>query len=227
LGLEYTFTRHADRWHYRGPRWDLSDLPSPALVGDTQFYNAAAAIAALEELAQRLPLPAEALARGLCSVQLAGRFQVIAATGRPTWILDVAHNPDAAGVLSSNLRARPIAGRTLAVCGILADKDAAGVAYQLRDCIDEWWLISTEGARSTTSAALAARIAPQIEVRLNEAHSIAAACAAASSAASPGDRIVVFGSFHTVGPAMDWLEARGLLPPPPHPEYTAPPNDHE
>ncbi len=227
LGLEYTINRHADRWHYRGPRWDLSDLPSPALVGDTQFCNAAAAVAALEELTQRLPLPAEAVARGLSSVQLVGRFQVIAATGRPTWILDVAHNPDAAGVLASNLRARPIAGRTLALCGILADKDAAGVAYQLRDCIDEWWLISTEGARGTTSAALAARIAPQIKVRLNETHSIAAACAAASSAAGPQDRIVVFGSFHTVGPAMDWLEARGLLPPPPDPEYTAPPNDHE
>ena len=77
------------------------------------------------------------------------------------------------------------------------------------DCIDEWWLISTEGARGTTSAALAARIAPQIKVRLNESHSIAAACAAASAAAGPADRIVVFGSFHTVGPAMDWLEARG------------------
>lgn len=227
LGLEYTFTRHAGRWHYRGPRWDLSDLPSPALLGDSQFCNAAAALAALEELAPRLPLPAAAVVRGLSSVHLVGRFQVIAAADRPTWILDVAHNPDAAGVLASNLRARPIAGRTFAVCGILADKDAAGVAYQLRDCIDEWWLSSTEGARGTTSAALAARIAPQIEVRLNETHSIAAACAAALAAASPEDRIVVFGSFHTVGPAMDWLEARGYLPLPHLPEYTAPPNDHE
>jgi len=228
LGLEYDFTRHADRWHYRGPRWDLADLPAPALLGDTQFCNAAAAIAALEELAQRLPLPAAAVARGLSSVHLVGRFQVIAAAGgRPTWILDVAHNPDAAGVLASNLRSRPIAGRTLAVCGILADKDAAAVAYRLRDCIDEWWLSSTEGARGTSSAALAARIAPQIEVRFNEMNNIAAACAAASAAARPEDRIVVFGSFHTVGPAMDWLEAQDMLSPPDLPEYTAPPNGHE
>ncbi len=227
LGLEYSFTRYADRWRYRGPRWDLTDLPSPALLGDTQFRNAAAAVAALEELAPRLPLPAAAVARGLSSVHLVGRFQVIAAAGRPTWILDVAHNPDAAGVLASNLRARPIAGRTLAVCAILADKDAAGVARQLRDCIDEWWLSATEGTRGTTSAVLAARIAPQIKVRHSETDDIAAACAAASAAAGPNDRIVVFGSFHTVGPAMDWLEARGMLPPPPLPDYTAPPNDHE
>jgi len=227
LGFEYEFTRHADRWHYRGPRWDLSDLPAPALLGDTQFSNAAAAIAALEELAPRFPLQASAVARGLSSVHLVGRFQVIAAAGRPTWILDVAHNPDAARVLAGNLRSRPIAGRTLAVCGILADKDAAAVAFQLRDCIDEWWLCSTEGARGTASATLAARISSQVEVRLNETDEIGAACAAASAAAGPEDRIVVFGSFHTVGPAMDWLEAHAMLSPPDLPEYTAPPNDHE
>ena len=146
-----------------------------------------------------------------------------AGAGQPTWILDVAHNPDAAGVLARNLRALPTAGRTLAVCGILADKDAAGVAAQLRDCIDAWWLASTEGARGISGAALAERIAPQIAAPLEVARDVAAACAAALAAAGPLDRIVVFGSFHTVGPALDWLEARGLLPPQSLPEYTAPP----
>jgi dihydrofolate synthase/folylpolyglutamate synthase len=220
---EYSFTRHVDRWHYRGTRWDLPDLPSPALVGDIQFCNAATAIAAVEELAPRLTVPAEAVARGLQAARLAGRFQMIAHLGQPTWILDVAHNPAAAGVLASNLRALPIAGRTLAVCGILADKDAAGVAAQLRDCFDAWWLASTEGARGTLSTALAARIAPQIAAPLNLADDVAAACTAAASAAGPLDRIVVFGSFHTVGPAIDWLEARGLLPLDALPEYTAAP----
>jgi dihydrofolate synthase/folylpolyglutamate synthase len=226
-GFEYEFAAHADRWHYRGPLWDLRDLPAPALLGDAQFGNAAAAIAALEELAPRLPLAVSAVARGLRTVRLAGRFQVIAAAGRPTWILDVAHNPDAACVLAANLRARPIAGRTLAVCGILADKDAAAVAHQLRDCIDEWWLCPTQGARGTTSAELAARIAPQVGVRHHQAQDIGTACAAASAAALAQDRIVVFGSFHTVGPAMNWLEAHAMLSPPDLPEYTAPPNGHE
>ncbi|MGO9515113.1 MAG: bifunctional tetrahydrofolate synthase/dihydrofolate synthase [Steroidobacteraceae bacterium] len=219
LGIEYTFARQADRWRYGGTRWDLPDLPSPALWGDTQFCNAATAIAALEELALRLAVPAAAVARGLASVRLAGRFQVImpgdtpAGAGQPTWILDVAHNPDAAGVLARNLRALPTVGRTLAVCGILADKDAAGVAAQLRDCIDAWWLTSTDGARGISGEALAERIAPQIAAPLEVAHDVAAACTAASAAAGPLDRIVVFGSFHTVGPALDWLEARGMLPP--------------
>ncbi len=215
----------ANRWHYRGTRWDLPDLPPPALVGDTQFDNAATAIAALEELAPPLAVSAAAVAQGLTSVRLSRALSSgrAGAAGQPTWILDVAHNPDAARVLARNLRALPAAGRTLAVCGILADKDAAGVAAQLRDCIDAWWLASTDGARGSSSAELAARIAAQIAAPLNLAGDIAAACAAALAAAGPLDRIVVFGSFHTVGPAMDWLEARGMLPPESLREYTDPP----
>ncbi len=89
----------------------------------------------------------------------------------------------------------------------------AGVAARLRNSIDAWWLASTDGARGTSSEELAARIEAQIAAPLNLAGNIAAACAAALAAAGPLDRIVVFGSFHTVGPAMDWLEARGMLPP--------------
>jgi dihydrofolate synthase / folylpolyglutamate synthase len=214
LGSEFTFTRFGDRWHYRGPRWDLQNLPPPALAGDIQFCNAATAIAALEALASRLTVAPAALARALESVRLVGRFQVIGppAAGYPTWVLDVAHNPDAAAVLARNLRALPTAGRTLAVCGILADKDAAGVAARLRDSFDAWWLTATEGARGIGSAELAARMAPQIEAPIATAEDVASACAAALSAAGPRDRIVVFGSFHTVGPALDWLEAQGMLP---------------
>jgi dihydrofolate synthase / folylpolyglutamate synthase len=224
-GREYSLTRGSNGWHYRGTRWDLPDLPPPALVGNTQFDNAATAIAAVEELAPPLAVSAAAVAWGLTSVRLNGRFQVVAParSGLPTWILDVAHNPDAAAVLARNLRALPIAGRTLAVCGVLADKDAAGVAAPLRECIDAWWLASTDGARGTSSAELAARIASHIAGPLNLAGDVAAACAAALAGAGPLDRIVVFGSFHTVGPAMDWLEARGMLPPDTLREYTDPP----
>lgn len=225
LGVEYTFARDAKFWRYRGTRWNLPALPAPALLGDTQFANAAAAIAALEELAPRLTLPAAAVAHGLTSVRLVGRFQVVPPTlaGRPAWILDVAHNPDAAGVLARNLAAFPTAGRTLAVCGILADKDAAGVASQLRGCIDGWWLASTEGARGISSTALAARIAPEIAVPIVTCENVEAACAAALAAADPADRIVVLGSFHIVGPALTWLETRGMLPPESLREYTQTP----
>jgi len=224
LGFEYDFTRGGTGggtgFSYRGPRWHFADLPPPALMGDAQFANAAAAIAALEELAPRLELPRSALARGLIEARLVARFQVIESARAPSVILDVAHNPDAAGVLAENLRALPATGRTLAVCGILADKDAAGVASRLAASFDEWWLASTEGVRGTSGADLAQRIAPHVKAPLHIARDVAAACAGAWQAAALGDRIVIFGSFHTVGPAMDWLESRGLLPPRSLREYT-------
>src|SRR5258708_6790346 len=127
LAIEYNYVLDGAGWRYRGTHWDLPHLPAPALSGDIQFTNAATALAALEELASRLEIPAEAIARGPTGARPGGRFQIIA-PGRssPAWVLDVAHNPDAARVLARNLHANPIAGKTLAVCAILADKDAAG-----------------------------------------------------------------------------------------------------
>ena len=225
LGLEYSYVHDGSVWRYSGTRWNLARLPAPALVGDAQFANAATAIAALEEIAERLPVPAAAVAQGLKEVRLAARFQVIVPVrpGAPTWILDVAHNPAAARVLARNLRDTPSGGRTLAVYGILADKDASGVAAELRDCIDAWWCASTAGERGRSGAALAQTVASQVAAPIEVADSPEAGCAAVQAAAGPTDRIVVFGSFHTVGPALDWLEAHDVLPPVARPEYTATP----
>ena len=234
LGTEFSFSREPPGWRYRGSHWDLPGLPAPALAGDAQFANAATAVAAVEELQPPLSISPEAVARGLESVRLVGRFQIIDAGRRcacrwyagrtsPQWILDVAHNPDAARVLAQNLRALPVEGRTLAVCGILADKDAAAIAAAVAGCFDGWWLASTDGARGTTAAALAQRIAPHVAAPVTTVDGIPAACAAAAAAAGPQDRIVVFGSFHTVGPALDWLESQGLLTGSDLPEYTGAP----
>ncbi len=220
LGREYDYAVGAGRWSFRGENGTIEQLPPPALRGGAQYRNAAAALAALEALAPALRIGPEAIARGLASVRLVARFQVIETEG-PTYILDVAHNPAAAAVLAENLRAEPGGGRSFAVCGILGDKDAAGVSAALADCIDEWWLTPTEGARGTSSAQLAGRMASSLEgARVHVADSVQAGCEAASSAAQAGDRIVIFGSFHTVGPALDWLEARGALPRESPREYT-------
>jgi len=211
LGEEFDYTRDACTWHYRGPRWDLPGLPPPALRGEKQFDNAATAIAALEELDARVPVSPAAVVAGLRAVRLVGRFQLIAGdtAGRPTWILDVAHNPDAARVLAQNLRMLAHHGRTFAICGILADKDADGVVAEILDSIDTWFFVSTDGERGSSGDSLAARVAGRIGAPAATFDSIPAACEAALAAARPEDRIVVFGSFHTVGPALDWLEARG------------------
>jgi dihydrofolate synthase / folylpolyglutamate synthase len=222
LAIEYNYILDGSGWRYRGTHWDLPHLPAPALLGDIQFTNAATAVAALEEIAPRLQISASAVAQGLSEVRLTGRFQVIKpAAVSPTWILDVAHNPDAARMLARNLNAGPISGRTIAVCGVLADKDAAGIADILDDSIDTWWCVPLDGPRGRSGEELANEVRSKVSGVVSAAASVAAACAAALEAASPDDRIVVFGSFHTVGPALDWLEAQGLLPPAALPEYTS------
>jgi dihydrofolate synthase / folylpolyglutamate synthase len=222
LAIEYNYIAEGSGWRYRGTHWDLPLLPAPALQGDIQFSNAATALAALEEISARVELDAAAVAQGLEQVRLTGRFQLIKPRASPAWILDVAHNPDAVRVLARNLRSAEIPGRTYAVYGILADKDAAAIAEILSDSVDAWWCASIDGARGRSGEALAQAVRAEVTVPVRAADSIAAACAAAAAAADSGDRIVVFGSFHAVGPELDWLEAAGLLPVAVLPEYTSP-----
>jgi dihydrofolate synthase/folylpolyglutamate synthase len=223
LAIEYNYVLDGAGWRYRGTHWDLPHLPAPALKGDIQFTNAATALAALEEISPRLNIPAAAIARGLTGARLVGRFESISpGSGSPTWVLDVAHNPDAARVLARNLNANPVSGKTLAVCGILADKDATEIVSMLERCIDAWWCASVDGTRGRSGQMLADVVRHEVQASVIATDNVASACAAALSAAGPQDRIVVFGSFHTVGPAIDWLESRGLLPAASRPEYTSP-----
>jgi len=213
LGTEFDYARQDGVWHYRGPDWDLPGLPPPVLRGDTQFDNAATAIAAVEALGPRLRVSAGAVAAGLRAVRLVGRFQVLeGAGGEPTWILDVSHNPDAARVLADNLGKLPVRGRTFAVCGILADKDAVGIVSVLAGCVDRWFFVSLSGERGLSADLLAQRVGAHLSQAPSAHAAVADACEAARAQASPEDRIIVFGSFHTVGPALDWLESQGPSP---------------
>jgi dihydrofolate synthase/folylpolyglutamate synthase len=202
-------------------------LPWPALRGAHQLRNAAAALAAIEALKGRLHVDQQAVRRGLTTVQLAGRFQIV--PGRPAIILDVAHNPHAARSLALALRehealretpaessgaqgpGREIAHRprTVAVMGMLRDKDAPAVVEALAGVIDHWFLVSTTGARGQSAETLQANafaaIAPG-DTTLRE--TVATALDAAVAAASPDDRIVVFGSFLVVADALRWLEPK-------------------
>ncbi len=197
-------------WTYRGLAGEITGLPAPRLAGAIQYRNAATALAAVEALAgfagpqlRRAPLTREVIAAALARVQLAGRFQII--EGPVQWILDVSHNEPAAQVLKANLQARPITGRTLAVCGILQDKDAGEIGRVLAGCAELWIACALPGPRGGTAAALAARLAPHIRVA-EQADSVAEGCARARTLARPGDRVLVFGSFATVTAALEYLQ---------------------
>jgi dihydrofolate synthase/folylpolyglutamate synthase len=210
------------RWNYRGLRVALSDLPASALEGSIQYRNASAAIAAIESLGAGYTLSEQTVSQALRDVRLAGRFQVVA--GPVEWILDIAHNEPASRVFAQHVRERraagpsasvsidgaagaapgAVAGRTFAVVGILADKDAREIAAALAPLVDHWVLCSLPGARGSSASDLASRLGlPPNQVTL--ANSVEEGCEAARAATVPGDRVIVFGSVYTVGPALQWL----------------------
>lgn len=202
IGLAFTAEREDGRWTYHGSGLDWRDLPLPAMAGDFQLRNAAGALAALEALRARLPVDAAAIRLGLARARLPGRFQRISTA--PEIIVDVAHNAEAARALAASLRAQPVSGRTLAVVGMLADKDAAAVFAALADQIDAWWTCAPDSPRARDAGALAAILREHAgEAPIRVRPDVNAALAEARGAARENDRILVFGSFYTVAAVLD------------------------
>jgi len=197
IGRDFDFDADEVGWRLRGPGGVRGGLPLPALRGSHQLANAAAAIVALDSLRERLPVEMQAVRTGLSDARMPGRFQVL--PGRPTMVLDVAHNPHAARALADNLVSQGRFKRTIAVFAMLGDKDVDGVVEAVRRQIDDWFVAPLHGPRAGSVERLASRIAaldPAKPVRTFA--SPADAWAAARSEAEADDRIAAFGSFHTV-----------------------------
>lgn len=190
----------ADNWDWTGPGGELLDLPLPALAGGHQLANAAACICALRVLAQ-LKIPEQAVRAGLANVRMAGRFQSIQRTGRPTLILDVAHNPDAARALAANLAGLSGSGRVLAVVGMLADKDHAATLEPLIHHVDRWFCITPESPRALDAGSLASILRGLGASRVEASGDPARALRSAEAGAGNRDVVLVFGSFLTVAAA--------------------------
>jgi dihydrofolate synthase/folylpolyglutamate synthase len=187
-------------WDFEFGEFALLGLPRPALAGVHQLGNAATALAALR--CAGVELEHRNVSDALLRVKLAGRFQRVSDTerGAVEWIFDVAHNVPAASGLAANLRALPRV-RTIAVCGILGDKDIDGITAVLGAEIDAWVLVALEGPRAVMPAELERRL-PRGATTLAHAPDVAEGCRIARDAARPGERVLVFGSFLTVGPAL-------------------------
>ncbi|HOB45552.1 MAG TPA: bifunctional tetrahydrofolate synthase/dihydrofolate synthase [Zoogloea sp.] len=201
-GRDFGFSGDQNQWAFwiaGGSR--RGGLAYPALRGANQLLNAAAVMAACEAVRDLIPVPMQAIRQGFMLVELPGRFQVM--PGRPTVVLDVAHNPQAAGVLNENLASMGFFPETWAVIGMLSDKDVAGVVRLLRDRIDHWLVASLPGPRGLDAAKLAA-ILQEVGVsgEIAEFDSPSAAYEVAVGRAAEGDRIVIFGSFLTVADVM-------------------------
>jgi dihydrofolate synthase/folylpolyglutamate synthase len=203
VGRDFNHTGDRQQWSWSGRGRRYNGMSYPALRGANQLLNAAGAIAALEALRSRLPVSAQAIRTGLAMVELPGRFQIV--PGQPTLVLDVAHNPQAVAALALNLDAMGFFPRTHAVFGAMADKDIPALLARMAPLVDHWHLCALPTARAAKAQDLA-RLAhalpagtPAREVAVSTYATPAAALQGAAGLADAADRIVVFGSFYTVG----------------------------
>ena len=213
FGRDFNYSGDRQQWGYGGRGQRRNSLAYPALRGANQLLNASGVLAALESLRDRLPVSAQAVRQGFATVELPGRFQVLA--GRPTVVLDVAHNPHAVAHLAANLDGMGFFPFTYAVFGMLGDKDIAGAIAHLRGRVDHWLCTDLPGPRGVRAHVLeqALRDAGIVPGQGEDAErsitcfgSPREALAAAKGRADENDRILVLGSFLTVA---DVLASRG------------------
>ena len=201
LGRDHHFAGDKQQWGWTGRSRRYSGLAYPALRGANQLLNASGVLAVLEAMQPRLPVTAQAVRAGLALVELPGRFQIV--PGQPTLVLDVAHNPHSVAALAENLDAMGFYPRTHAVFGAMADKDLLPMFARIAPLVDRWYFCDLPTPRAAKAADLSARHAqwagPSHTGVSSQHPDPSAALQAAVAAADPADRIVVFGSFYTVG----------------------------
>lgn len=200
VGQDFNVSGDKQQWGWAGRGRRYSGLAYPALRGANQLVNASGVLAALTALREKLPITAQAVRNGLAFVELPGRFQII--PGQPTLVLDVAHNPHSVAALAANLDAMGFFPTTHAVFGAMADKDLAPMFAKVAPMIDRWYFTDLPLARAAKGTDLQARWTAQNTRKDAAAEAYSdpmGALQAAIAAADPADRIVVFGSFHTVG----------------------------
>jgi dihydrofolate synthase/folylpolyglutamate synthase len=200
FGHDFNFSGDKLQWGWAGRGRRYSGLAYPALRGANQLVNAAGVLAALTAVRDLLPVTAQAVRVGLSMVELPGRFQIV--PGQPTLVLDVAHNPHSVAALAENLDAMGFYPCTHAIFGAMADKDLAPMLARLEPLVDKWYFTDLPTPRAATGADLVSRWQPiqkRADVTADAFASPRLALDAAVAAAKPTDRIVVFGSFYTVG----------------------------
>lgn len=191
-------------WQWRGldpsgQAIGLDDLPDPGLPLD----NAATALQALALAG--VHLDEIACRQALATVVLAGRMQ-----WHGQWCLDVGHNPHAARYVAERFAALPVKGRRVALLGMLQDKDADGVMAALSPVVDAWVTVSLAGERARNAEDLAERLARHGATVWHTAPSPASGAAWLADRLAEEDRVLVCGSFFTVGEVLEWLESAAV-----------------
>lgn len=200
-GQQFNFVEKETTWDWWSEQTRLDHLPLPSLI----LQNVSTVLMAIELLQKKLPMPRRAIDLALTKVTLPGRIQVI--PGDISHILDVSHNPAAVEQLAWYLRRNPCTGKTYAVFSMLGDKDIVEAIRAIQDAIDYWYVAPLATERAASEAVLTYAFRKLKIKNVNFYSSITTAAEAAeqratrdvkNSSQGTGNRVIVFGSFHTV-----------------------------
>lgn len=205
LNHDYSYGRQHNGWWWESNQKKLPDLPCSGLHGVSQFNNLAGVLMCMAALQSQLPVSDQLIRTVLPDIALPGRFQVI--DGPPQIILDVSHNPDSIALLSENLQQHPVTGKTHAVVAMLKDKDICESLRQILPSIDHWYFAGLSVSRGEKAQHLQTSLQKLSSVSHSRAFTtVERAWEHALNQAGDCDRVVVFGSFHTVGVILDSLK---------------------
>ncbi len=201
---DFSATVSDRQWTFQGPH-GTAELPMPAIQAAWAINNAAVAICACSELLGSLP-PQSALATAVQQVSIDGRMQYFDYQSLVV-LLDVAHNRAAAALLADFLTDNPVDGPTVAVFSCMQDKDATAIVNELASVVDQWFIGQIDYPRAFDATALMQLVATETDARAEVFASVIQAFDAAVAQLQVGSRVVVFGSFHMVGPVLEHLKA--------------------
>jgi dihydrofolate synthase/folylpolyglutamate synthase len=180
----------------------VAAVPPVALGGAHQRRNAAAALAAIDQLESLgvVHVGAPARQRALAEVRHPGRFEILEVDeGAQRLILDGAHNPHGALALATALRER--GEHPALILSVSADKDARAIAAALAPVVSEVIVTRYQQERAMEPELLATIVRGVTAQRVTTAPDLVAALAQARAFAS----VVIAGSLFLIG------EARTLL----------------
>jgi dihydrofolate synthase/folylpolyglutamate synthase len=203
LGERFDFTPSGPCWSWRGQQLVLDNLSYPSTASLAQLRNTSLALAAIEQFEASLIADAAVVNGVIAEATPPGRFQVFRRDHE--WILDVAHNPQAATTLRAQLDRLEAATETTVVLGMLGDKSLEEFIAPLRQVVCRWVVCTVDDQRACPAGEIAARMRNGGIAGVLEAATPDQGLALARDRTAAGGRIIVCGSFRMVGPALWWL----------------------
>lgn len=207
-GAAYQIAGPADgRWNLITPEHASCELPLPFGQTGVQLQNAAAVVYTCLLLAPALPITEAQIRAGLSRARINARCQIV--QNEPRIVVDVAHNAASVATLRAFLSKTPVAGRVIAVCGMLKDKQIEISLSIMQDLVDVWHLGTIDNPRGAESQQLVATL-EKLGAAHNSLHAYDSplqAYDAARATLTADDLLVVFGSFFVAGDILHLLES--------------------